>query len=167
MIVANDKFVVQENELNGYKFQLVLVIKKLEKVQEIVFSFDQRVSMFYTKNTQGDFGTYRCISKNSIGQAEEVVELYGQFPDHLLFILWWGLDCGHGDDRGDPSSCRFCLISSQSFPISSSRDAQQDPNLLCVPKQQPGHRLRAGLRDPGPRTAAYKVAFQTGHGVEC
>ena len=36
MIVANDKFVVQENELNGYKFQLVLVIKKLEKVQEIV-----------------------------------------------------------------------------------------------------------------------------------
>jgi len=55
MIVANDKFVVEENELNGYKFQLVLVIKKLEK---------------------GDFGTYRCISKNSIGQAEEVVELY-------------------------------------------------------------------------------------------
>ena len=32
MIVANEKFVVQENELNGYKFQLVLVIKKLEKV---------------------------------------------------------------------------------------------------------------------------------------
>ena len=34
MIVANDKFVVEENELNGYKFQLVLVIKKLEKVQK-------------------------------------------------------------------------------------------------------------------------------------
>ena len=32
MIVANEKFIVQENELNGYKFQLVLVIKKLEKV---------------------------------------------------------------------------------------------------------------------------------------
>ena len=36
MIVANDKFVVEENELNGYKFQLVLVIKKLEKVQKPV-----------------------------------------------------------------------------------------------------------------------------------
>ena len=84
MIVANDKFVVQENELNGYKFQLVLVIKKLEKVQEI----ELRVSMFYTKNTQGDFGTYRCISKNSIGQAEEVVELYGQFPDHQYVGDW-------------------------------------------------------------------------------
>ena len=35
MIVANDKFVVEENELNGYKFQLVLVIKKLEKVQGV------------------------------------------------------------------------------------------------------------------------------------
>ena len=34
MIVANEKFVVQENELNGYKFQLVLVIKKLEKVED-------------------------------------------------------------------------------------------------------------------------------------
>ena len=84
MIVANDKFVVQENELNGYKFQLVLVIKKLEKVQEI----ELRLSVFYTKNTQGDFGTYRCISKNSIGQAEEVVELYGQFPDHQYGGDW-------------------------------------------------------------------------------
>ena len=34
MIVANDKFVVEENELNGYKFQLVLIIKKLEKVKK-------------------------------------------------------------------------------------------------------------------------------------
>ena len=32
--MANDKFVVEENELNGYKFQLVLVIKKLEKVEK-------------------------------------------------------------------------------------------------------------------------------------
>ena len=72
MIVANEKFVVQvgrreegltwlylqENQINGYKFQLVLVIKRLEAPQ--------------------DFGTYRCISKNSIGQAEETVELYGE-----------------------------------------------------------------------------------------
>ena len=45
--------------MNGYRFQLVLVINRLEA---------------------GDFGTYRCISKNSIGQAEEVVELYGGCP---------------------------------------------------------------------------------------
>ena len=108
--------------------------------------------MFYTKNTQGDFGTYRCISKNSIGQAEEVVELYGQFPDHQ-----YGGDWIEAEEILAPAD-----FSSQSFHISSSRDAQQDPNLLCVPKQQPGHRLRAGLRDPGPRTAAYKVAFQIG-----
>ena len=41
MIVANDKFVVEENELNGYKFQLVLVIKKLEKVGNSLHRFDQ------------------------------------------------------------------------------------------------------------------------------
>ena len=38
------------------------------------------------------------------------------------------------------------------------RDAKQDPDLLSLPKQQPGHRLRAGLRDSGPWTSAYKVS---------
>ena len=48
---------IQEESLNSYKFQLTLTIKSLQPE---------------------DFGTYRCISKNSIGQAEEVVELYGE-----------------------------------------------------------------------------------------
>ena len=47
----------QEKPLNSYKFQLTLTIKRLQPE---------------------DFGTYRCISKNSIGQAEEEVELYGE-----------------------------------------------------------------------------------------
>jgi len=55
MIVANEKFIVNEEPLNSYKFKLTLTIKRLQPE---------------------DFGTYRCISKNSIGQAEEVVELY-------------------------------------------------------------------------------------------
>ena len=76
MIVANEKFVVQENELNGYKFQLVLVIKKLEKVVD-QFCNNKYNGFQKWSLHQGDFGTYRCISKNSIGQAEEVVELYG------------------------------------------------------------------------------------------
>ena len=49
---------LQEEPINSYKFQLTLTIKRLQ---------------------QEDFGTYRCISKNSIGQAEELVELYGMF----------------------------------------------------------------------------------------
>lgn len=56
MIVANDKFIVKEEPINSYKFKLTLTIKRLQSE---------------------DFGTYRCISKNSIGQAEELVELYG------------------------------------------------------------------------------------------
>ena len=48
MIVANDKFVVEENELNGYKFQLVLIIKKLEKVQKLNSGFTDRSKQIKT-----------------------------------------------------------------------------------------------------------------------
>ena len=54
----NDPLLLKEKPLNSYKFQLTLTIKRLQPE---------------------DFGTYRCISKNSIGQAEEVVELYGKY----------------------------------------------------------------------------------------
>ena len=56
--VLNSNIFFQEEPINSYKFQLTLTIKRLQ---------------------QEDFGTYRCISKNSIGQAEELVELYGEF----------------------------------------------------------------------------------------
>ena len=51
--------------MNSYKFQLTLTIKRLQPE---------------------DFGTYRCISKNSIGQAEEEVELYGESLSVSLLI---------------------------------------------------------------------------------
>ena len=56
----------QEKPLNSYKFQLTLTIKRLQPE---------------------DFGTYRCISKNSIGQAEEEVELYGELSVYLSACL--------------------------------------------------------------------------------
>ena len=51
MIVANEKFVVQENELNGYKFQLVLVIKKLEKVVDQFCNNEYNGIGLYTRET--------------------------------------------------------------------------------------------------------------------
>jgi len=62
MIVANEKFLVKEEPINSYKFRMTLTIKHLQGA---------------------DFGTYRCISKNSIGQAKEVVELYELAPEVL------------------------------------------------------------------------------------
>ena len=56
---------IQEESLNSYKFQLTLTIKSLQPE---------------------DFGTYRCISKNSIGQAEEVVELYGEILNIIMVL---------------------------------------------------------------------------------
>jgi hypothetical protein len=35
-----------------------------------------------------DFGSFRCISKNSIGQAEAVIELYGISQILTLFLLY-------------------------------------------------------------------------------
>ena len=58
---------IQEESLNSYKFQLTLTIKSLQPE---------------------DFGTYRCISKNSIGQAEEVVELYGEILNIKYGVIW-------------------------------------------------------------------------------
>ena len=55
----------QETAVNSYKFKLTLTIKRLQPE---------------------DFGTYRCISKNSIGQAEEEVELYGESLSVSLLI---------------------------------------------------------------------------------
>ena len=38
-----------------------------------------------------DFGSFRCISKNSIGQAEEYIEVYGKLrqavPKYMLKIV--------------------------------------------------------------------------------
>lgn len=62
MIVANEKFLVKEESINSYKFRMTLTIKHLQG---------------------SDFGTYRCISKNSIGQAKELVELYELAPEVL------------------------------------------------------------------------------------
>lgn len=55
MIVPNEKFHIKEEDESVYRFKISLTIKNL---------------------VGPDFGSFRCISKNSIGQAEAVIELY-------------------------------------------------------------------------------------------
>ncbi|XP_023337364.1 protein amalgam [Eurytemora carolleeae] len=55
MIVPNEKFKMEEVDESSYRFMITLTIKNL---------------------IPPDFGSFRCISKNSIGQAEEYIELY-------------------------------------------------------------------------------------------
>ncbi|XP_055683927.1 protein amalgam isoform X1 [Lutzomyia longipalpis] len=59
MIITNDRYAMTETENSMYAVQMVLVIKKLQKA---------------------DFGGFKCISKNSIGDAEGTIRLYQMEP---------------------------------------------------------------------------------------
>lgn len=58
MIISNDRYQMTETENSMYAVQMILVIRKLQK---------------------SDMGGYKCISKNSIGDAEGTIRLYGEF----------------------------------------------------------------------------------------
>ncbi|XP_026464980.1 uncharacterized protein LOC113367601 [Ctenocephalides felis] len=55
MIITNDKYLMSESSGTYYSVQMKLVIKKFHKT---------------------DLGGYKCISKNSIGDAEGNIRLY-------------------------------------------------------------------------------------------
>lgn len=57
MIIPNDRYAMTETENSMYAIQMMLVIRKLQKL---------------------DFGGYKCISKNSIGGIEATIRLYGE-----------------------------------------------------------------------------------------
>lgn len=57
MIITNDRYLMKETDNNSmYAVQMTLVIRTLQK---------------------SDMGGYKCISKNSIGDAEGTIRLYG------------------------------------------------------------------------------------------
>uniref|UniRef100_A0A1B0G2N2 Ig-like domain-containing protein n=1 Tax=Glossina morsitans morsitans TaxID=37546 RepID=A0A1B0G2N2_GLOMM len=57
MIIAGERYVLTEKEVNMYAVEMILHIKRLQST---------------------DFGGYKCISKNSIGDTEGTIRLYGK-----------------------------------------------------------------------------------------
>lgn len=57
MIIAGDRYALTEKENNMYSIEMVLHIRRLQT---------------------SDFGGYKCISKNSIGDTEGTIRLYGE-----------------------------------------------------------------------------------------
>jgi neurotrimin len=57
MIISNDRYLMTETENSMYACTMTLIVKKLQK---------------------SDMGGYKCISKNSIGDAEGTIRLYGE-----------------------------------------------------------------------------------------
>lgn len=58
MIITNDRYLMKETDNSMYAVQMTLVIRMLQK---------------------SDMGGYKCISKNSIGDAEGTIRLYGTY----------------------------------------------------------------------------------------
>lgn len=65
MIISNHKYSMSEVKTSVYSVQMRLVIMNLQKL---------------------DLGGYKCISKNSIGDAEGNIRLYGEFS--RIMRLW-------------------------------------------------------------------------------
>lgn len=57
MIISNDKYFMTEINNSYYSVQMKLIIRRIHK---------------------SDLGGYKCISKNSIGDAEGNIRLYGK-----------------------------------------------------------------------------------------
>ncbi|KAK0168849.1 hypothetical protein PV327_002614 [Microctonus hyperodae] len=62
MIITNHKYSMTEDKMSDYSVQMRLIIRNLHK---------------------SDLGGYKCISKNSIGEAESNIRLYDmRLPEH-------------------------------------------------------------------------------------
>lgn len=57
MIITNDKYQMSEINSSAYSVQMRLIIRNIQR---------------------SDLGGYKCISKNSIGDAEGNIRLYGK-----------------------------------------------------------------------------------------
>lgn len=57
MIVSSSKYVVQEHSRSLYEMKMTVTVKKFEKE---------------------DVGSYRCIAKNSLGEVDSSIRLYGE-----------------------------------------------------------------------------------------
>ena len=58
MIVSSQKFNVQEASKSLYETRMSLTVRKFQKE---------------------DVGSYRCIAKNSLGEVDSSIRLYGKF----------------------------------------------------------------------------------------
>ena len=58
MLVPSKKYQVEEIKLNPYKYESILRMSSLEA---------------------GDFDEYRCVSENTIGKSEAVINVYSKY----------------------------------------------------------------------------------------
>lgn len=69
MIVSSAKYIVQEHSKSLYEMKMTVTVKNFENM---------------------DVGSYRCIAKNSLGEVDSSIRLYGEesiYSSHVIFFL--------------------------------------------------------------------------------
>lgn len=68
MIVSSPKYNVQESSKSSYETRMTVTVRKFQKE---------------------DVGSYRCIAKNSLGEVDSSIRLYGEF--YYIYVNFRGL----------------------------------------------------------------------------
>lgn len=63
---------------------MVISSSKYEVENTMISSFENRMALTVRRLTAGDAGGYRCVAKNSLGEVDSVIRLYGM---RLYLIL--------------------------------------------------------------------------------
>lgn len=84
MIITNDRYAMTETEVSMYAVTMTLIIRKLQK---------------------SDMGGYKCISKNSIGDAEGTIRLYGEYIPRVIKQI-----AEQGSEKGGTEAAQFNVV---------------------------------------------------------
>lgn len=57
---------------------MVISSEKFEVMNTVISSFESRMTLTVRKLTADDVGVYRCIAKNSLGEVDSSIRLYGE-----------------------------------------------------------------------------------------
>lgn len=64
---------------------MVISSNKYEVINTVISSFESRMVLTVRKLALDDVGGYRCVAKNSLGEVDSVIRLYGLFLP--LFLI--------------------------------------------------------------------------------
>lgn len=64
---------------------MVISSNKYEVINTVISSFESRMVLTVRKLAFDDVGGYRCVAKNSLGEVDSVIRLYGLFLSLFLY----------------------------------------------------------------------------------
>lgn len=66
---------------------MVISSIKYEVENTVISSFESRMTLTVRRLTHEDIGGYRCVAKNSLGEVDSVIRLYGKYA----YLTRWSL----------------------------------------------------------------------------